>query len=551
MIRDARLLVGFAPRQPDRLDRFIPTSLRPPTLEQILAVAREAPPAGAWTLWGGEPTLRPDLPRLIEGLAALGAPNLGLHTDGLALAAPGVARTLRDAGLQRARVDLHAMSASSRFAAHDWLVGRKGAGRAAVEGIRQARRAGLKVEVELVVTRPSRPLLPESVALIAQLGVDRFRLRRLFLQGAARAQWVTLSPRLGLMAESLRGAVQTAAEARRPLTLHGFPACLLPEEAHRVVTGAQEPVLTPSHRFRHRFQTPVAADFCPTCPRGEACDGAPSDYVYAFGARELPQAPPPDRHTAALELVAPLAHACVDCHGDLQEGHTPSRHARKELVRLATEGVDVLEITGMGALDHPDLVGILKDAVAAGFAAIEVSGDGAALAERPRSELRGLRRLRPVDRIDLALYGPDAARHDAHCGRPGAFAATLLALEALRALTRAQVGLYGVLHHGRDLADWAVAWETLPGPPAFRLLPEGGDLQPIAEAVPPSLRSALAPLLAHCLGGAGAVPGTTAPHPRGANRRTAFAPCECTPKLSGCPGLALGYLHLGHNPDRA
>ena len=59
-------------------------------------------------LTGGEPLVRRDLPKLVEKLAAIqGLDDIGLTTNGILLGP--VAKTLRDAGLERINVSLDTM----------------------------------------------------------------------------------------------------------------------------------------------------------------------------------------------------------------------------------------------------------------------------------------------------------------------------------------------------------------------------------------------------------------------------------------------------------
>jgi len=95
-----------------------------------------------------------------------------------------------------------------------------------------------------------------------------------------------------------------------------------------------------------------------------------------------------------------------------------------------------------------------------------------------------LRRLRGIHRLDAALYAPDAATHDAIVGVPGAFEATLSALDrAGEAVPGLAVGVYAVLRDAADVQAWAEAWDdgTLPGDPFFRLASVGGDLAELAS----------------------------------------------------------------------
>lgn len=80
-----------------------PARAADPTLEELAARARTLLAAGGpfnIQLSGGEPTVRNDLPQIVERIRGLGFPFVQLNTNGLRLAKDaGYARTLRDAGL--------------------------------------------------------------------------------------------------------------------------------------------------------------------------------------------------------------------------------------------------------------------------------------------------------------------------------------------------------------------------------------------------------------------------------------------------------------------
>ena len=69
-----------------------------PTLLSLEQTCKGSSASLHW-LSGGEPTLRPDLPDVIETLSEQGP--IGLDTDGLALTQTAVLQTLKASGLQR------------------------------------------------------------------------------------------------------------------------------------------------------------------------------------------------------------------------------------------------------------------------------------------------------------------------------------------------------------------------------------------------------------------------------------------------------------------
>lgn len=110
-------------------------------------------------LFGGEPTLRPDLPELVALGASMGFTML-LETNGLLLT-PAYVRKLKKAGLSLVYLSLDSVDEAE----HDANRGRKGVFRAAVGAMRACRRAGLSVHVSTV---------PKGAAFFESGGMDRF-----------------------------------------------------------------------------------------------------------------------------------------------------------------------------------------------------------------------------------------------------------------------------------------------------------------------------------------------------------------------------------------
>jgi len=112
-------------------------------------------------LTGGEPTLRRDLPRLVEKLARIpGLKEINLTTNGSQLAR--LAGPLRDAGLSRVTVSLDSLDDATFRAMNDvdFPVGR------VLDGLEAARAAGLQnIKVNTVV---KRGLNDDAVAEIAE-----------------------------------------------------------------------------------------------------------------------------------------------------------------------------------------------------------------------------------------------------------------------------------------------------------------------------------------------------------------------------------------------
>lgn len=274
-----RLVVTCRSRGPDRLGWGALADLPDPPLVDLVAAA----PAGrALVLTGGEPTLRPDLPDIVGALAGSSAV---LATDGLALGSPGTAKLLARRGLAGVRVSLH----SARGDAHDWIARRPGAARAAVRAMRACSSAGLQVEGAITATRPTMPLLPETVAVLARIGVGRVRVRR--WTGPAGDEDVALAPRMAMVAPWLELAAHRARELGIEMVLEDFPLCRT-GAVRGIVAG---PVSVRWHVARlpgwtdlgERLAAATARARCGACPGPADCSGLDEAYVDCFGSSEL------------------------------------------------------------------------------------------------------------------------------------------------------------------------------------------------------------------------------------------------------------------------
>ncbi len=613
---EIRLVSGARHRLLGKLDVGLDEVPPDPTLAEIVEAARPWTQASGWMLTGGEPTLRADLPKLVRALSEAGAPRLGLVTDGLALAAPKVPTMLAELGLKRVRIIL----AGARADAHDWLVGHKGAWKRAVRAVQACVAAGLEVEIECPVSRPTSPHLEEGVELFEHLGAGTVLLRRITARGAAAADDVAVVARLGLSQPHLERAVQAGVRRGLRMGIEGFPVCVVPAARNHVLAqDAVRWVLPDASAWRFlstRFEPPSADHGCARCPGKPACCQAPVDYVRRFGRTEidsesaapvrvgrLPPTPlsggdvrPPARAgrspgtrlmpvrvaarmsslsgdpLVALRAAAPpstirvlflapsrMVPAHLGDHPGPAEAES-TRAVRVRLVKAAQEGAAVLRVASAGSLAHPNAADLLRETTRLELRRIEVAGEASSLDGFSDTQLR---RLRGIHRLDVALFGPDAETHDQAIGVPGAFEATLRAVERLGGLAPSiEIGAYAVLDSHEHLQAFAEAWDfgDLPGTPWFRLSPRGGCLTLLAEAAaslePGPARDAIAAVLpVSLLARADVVPApeatiawgdipTAFSAPSGSDRFGCYTDRPSTqdlPPAGSCPGFAVGW----------
>ena len=199
-----------------------------PRAAAMLAKARADGYDGVW-LTGGDPTLRPDLAKLLLLSRKLGFRRIQIGTNAVRLSSAAYAQRLVDAGLNYARVSLHAATP----AVHDRLLALPGAFDKALRGIENLRARGVYVGLNFVVTSENAAELPGFFELcLGRLGVRDFDVIFLHHRGMMDLHGDALGVRYAEAAPYLRKAwklLERAGVRKRTPTLVNVPPCVVPE----------------------------------------------------------------------------------------------------------------------------------------------------------------------------------------------------------------------------------------------------------------------------------------------------------------------------------
>ena len=323
-------------------------------LEQALA-AHAPSAAGVW-LAGGEVSLRPDLPRLVERARTLGYRRIGVQTNGRVFAASGAAQTLRRAGLTDADVGLQGTAA-----VHDWSVQEKGAFVQAWAGARRLSEAGVRTRLSTVLTRAAVGEIPAITALAARAGLGQ----RWILARASPP----LLPRLDLLRAPLVAAIERAWSERREVETIGVPLCIL--GAARAAAGDRLDLHRPTRVFPPGFEEePSRSGYgapCQGCSLRSACPGLSETYAAAWGWDEIGPVPVPSR--VFLPVIAACDLGCAQC--DARDAWPawptePVRALRQRLLRAVGGGAREIVFAGASPWSHPSLPWVVRDAARLG-----------------------------------------------------------------------------------------------------------------------------------------------------------------------------------------
>jgi hypothetical protein len=266
---------------------------------------------------GGEPTLRRDLGDLLADARAIGFEATTVFTNARSAASPGGARALAALGATWFQVSIHGGTAG----AHDAAAGRPGAFRQTVAGVRRMLEAGLRVQVNSVLTRHLLGSLPAYTALVEALRPESVGLDVVMPTGAhtVAAAYGELCPPLSRHAGPLRDTVLALERAGVLTRLVNLPPCLVPgaerftsEETTTRLAWAGAAALLDKGEWRRGLKVKAAG--CVGCACDDTCGGVYRTYAEAHGldalrplaARPVP-APCHDAPPARIE--APLTAA--------------------------------------------------------------------------------------------------------------------------------------------------------------------------------------------------------------------------------------------------
>jgi MoaA/NifB/PqqE/SkfB family radical SAM enzyme len=250
-----------------------------------LARARRAG-ASAVDFGGGEPTLRPDLPKLARAAARLGFSDIGVKTNGLRLCYPEYAARLLQAGARRFSVPVWGASPEE----HDALCRTPGAFEKMEMGVKNILDAGGAVELDILLTTGTVPRLAGILEHFAAIGARRFGLWLFCLFGSAGHR-AGLLPRLS---DAGRAAARAARRFGRRLELSTphIPPCFLGPVArlYAPMAGKGLVIVTPGGSFPAEsspFEAGTKPARCRGCAAFARCAGVRPEYLERFGSREI------------------------------------------------------------------------------------------------------------------------------------------------------------------------------------------------------------------------------------------------------------------------
>ena len=156
-------------------------------------------------LTGGEPTLHPDLTRIIHYADQLGL-VVGMNTNGRLLAQKPITQAIAGAGLNHVQVTLESWDPD----VHDSMVNAPGAFHQTVKGIENAVACGLHTITNTTITRQNQHQALDTIDFIYSLGLRTFAMNGTIYAGGGRADPSAIpSEEMAALLDSVRDRAET------------------------------------------------------------------------------------------------------------------------------------------------------------------------------------------------------------------------------------------------------------------------------------------------------------------------------------------------------
>ncbi len=172
---------------------------------------------------GGEPTIRKDLPQLVERAKSLGYKLIQIQTNGRMFSSKAFCETLIAAGANEFSPAIHGPSPEI----HDSLTCAKGAFAQTVKGIINLKELGQRVIMNSVITKPNHTFLPATALLFVKLKVDQYQFAFVHALGSAKKNFEEIVPRYSELEPYLKKGLDIGVAHGVRVMTEAVPLCVL------------------------------------------------------------------------------------------------------------------------------------------------------------------------------------------------------------------------------------------------------------------------------------------------------------------------------------
>lgn len=240
---------------------------------------------------GGEPTIRPDLPSLIEYAKSKEIKDIQVQSNGRRYFYEEYCKLLIDSGATEFAVSFH----SPREEIQDKLMGVKGSYGQTLQGIKNLRKMNQQVKVTMVITKLNYRDMPRLTRMLLKLGVSEIRYVFVVIDGYLREDPGTVRmivPRMSDVIPYLRECLDMFDPKVAWMAVFNIPHCLLKGYTGHIVDMTQAATELRGSDFiasikDNRKRDKVKIDRCEPCIFNNICFGVWEKYAEIHGTDEI------------------------------------------------------------------------------------------------------------------------------------------------------------------------------------------------------------------------------------------------------------------------
>lgn len=239
-------------------------------------------------LSGGEPTIHPDLIRIVKKAKEIGYVNVEVKTNGIKLCDLEFVEELADAGVETFCISVQGPNAKL----HDYVLGVDGAFDAVIKACEHIKRVGKTLVTPTCIQAANYKYLPQTVDLLISIGSKHCLPTFIEPNGSALKNFRSVVPTYSEVMPYLAEAIEILKNSDVSWNLHGFPMCLIKGYEARSLD---------LFRVNHRIAGTEIDDYndyekekfrmrdnkCQKCILYSVCGGPWANYVKIYGSDEL------------------------------------------------------------------------------------------------------------------------------------------------------------------------------------------------------------------------------------------------------------------------
>jgi len=260
-------------------------------IKRILKEARKKHKGLVFT--GGEPTIRKDLPELVEYAKKLGFKVIQIQTNGRMFAYKKFCENLIEKGANEFALALHGHNAKL----HDSLTTVPGSFEQTTTGIRNLKSLGQRILMNTVITKPNYKYLPQIAELLVNLGVDQFQFAFIHINQIIfnnKKLIDEIVPRKSKVMPYVKKGLRVGIDTELRVMTEAIPYCFMKDYenciAEKIIPDGAvydaDWAIQDYGKYR-RTEGKLKGSNCSKCKYFKICEGPWKEYPQIFGWKEF------------------------------------------------------------------------------------------------------------------------------------------------------------------------------------------------------------------------------------------------------------------------